>query len=198
METNSHGRDAAAAWGSFNSATTFRLWKLGVAKVGGCYCAGFNSATTFRLWKPSWTDPRHCQALRFNSATTFRLWKPDAYSFGWKTISASFNSATTFRLWKPQQEAGRVYENIGFNSATTFRLWKPDANGVKGNADPSASILPQPFGYGNDMSFLDVLDCFRRLQFCHNLSVMETWWWWRYVTSWIRLQFCHNLSVMET
>ena len=60
-----------------------------------------------------------------------------------------------------------------FNSATTFRLWKL----VRGIAQSAAS---------------------ERLQFCHNLSVMETQWAKHFCSYPMRLQFCHNLSVMET
>ena len=109
----------------------------------------------------------------FNSATTFRLWKHVVIEIKRKRVRINFNSATTFRLWK-LKSIKTVRGRLGnFNSATTFRLWKHNFRGW-------------------------VWHLRELLQFCHNLSVMETFSIAAPSKYPSPLQFCHNLSVMET
>ncbi|AKB50874.1 hypothetical protein MSBRW_1621 [Methanosarcina barkeri str. Wiesmoor] len=181
----------------FNSATTFRLWKrtnpavvrLSPTKLQFCHnlsvmeTRSFDYSRTFKIWL------QFCHNLSVMETRPF-------YFIRIPPILLQFchNLSVMETQYKPESKGAQAYASIlpqpfgygnrgrryqpgfwqlGFNSATTFRLWKLRFLKQALYRSIIASILPQPFGYGN---WNGCCWCTRlgRLQFCHNLSVMET------------------------
>src|SRR5579884_2497734 len=157
---------------------------------------GFNGATTLRSWKHSARDYRSGLGAASMEPRPCGRGNYRAYPAG-GVRAVRFNGATTLRSWKlpAGPRAGRRPK--GFNGATTLRSWKHPRVHASLVGGAAASMEPRPCGRGN----LKVMLRTAAVHSFNGATTLRSWKRWRARKScWtqLRLQWSHDLAVVET
>ena len=115
----------------------------------------------------------HCRNGGFNGAMTFQSWKlviganyiNDVFVLQWSHDHSVMETAS------PAVESGIL--SSGFNRAMTFQSWKQHVS-VRSGKRQHASMEPRPFSHGNFSAIAEGDTDTMKLQWSHDLPVMET------------------------
>ena len=96
-----------------------------------------------------------------------------------KKPKESFNGAMTFQSWKLNIIKCIKPFLYGFNGAMTFQSWKLNIPKKRSIGYDCASMEPWLFSHGNEETSAQDAEQYRKLQWSHDFSVMETvcWQW---------------------